>query len=89
MQTGKLGIYVSKIAPWAIIAGLLIVAQIEPAPVGEPVQIPAIGERDRYYGVQVPEPGIIWMVGNGSMILKVLSRLVIIKRMQQQKGCVK
>jgi len=70
MQTGKLGIYVSKIAPWAIIAGLLIVAQIEPAPVGEPVQIPAIGERDRYYGVQVPEPGIIWMVGNGGKIIR-------------------
>lgn len=70
MQTGKLGIFVSKIAPWAIIGGLLIVAQIEPEPVGQPVQIPPIGERDRYYGIQIPEPGILWMVGNGGKIIR-------------------
>lgn len=70
MQTGKLGVYLSKIAPWAIIAGLLIVSRIEPAPVGKPVQIPPIGERDRYYGIQVPEPGVLWMVGNGGKIIR-------------------
>lgn len=70
MQTGKLGVFASKIAPWAIIAGLLVVAQIEPAPIGEPVQIPPVGERDRYYGVQVPDPGVIWLVGNGGKIIR-------------------
>ena len=70
MKTGKLGVIVAKVAPWAIIAGLYGLSQIEPAPVGEPVQIPPIGERDRYYGVQTPEPGIIWMVGNGGKIIR-------------------
>ncbi|MGB1547246.1 MAG: WD40/YVTN/BNR-like repeat-containing protein [Alphaproteobacteria bacterium] len=70
MQTGKLGVIAAKIAPWAIIAGLLIVSRIEPAPVGKAVQIPPIGERDRYYGIQVPEPGVLWMVGNGGKIIR-------------------
>lgn len=70
MQTGKLGVFASKVAPWAIIGGLLIVSRVEPEPVGQPVQIPPIGERDRYYGIQIPEPGILWMVGNGGKIIR-------------------
>jgi len=70
MKTGKLGLIGSKVAPWAVILSLLVVSRIEPEPVGQPVQIPPMGERDRYYGIQIPEPGILWMVGSGGKIIR-------------------
>lgn len=57
--------------PWAVIACLLYVGLfVQPKPVGSTVTPAAIELRDRFYGVEVIEDKLIWIVGADGKIIK-------------------
>lgn len=57
--------------PFLIIVGLLGAALfIKPKAVGKTIQPPVIERRDRFYGIVVPEKGVIWLAGSGGKVVR-------------------
>jgi len=57
--------------PFLIILGLLGAALfIKPKSTGKNIPLPVIEKRDRFYGIVVPEQGVIWMAGSGGKIIR-------------------
>ncbi len=58
-------------APFLIIGGLLAAALfIKPKAVGKTIEPPPIDRRDRFYGIAVPDPNVIWAAGNGGKVIR-------------------
>ena len=57
--------------PFLIIVGLLGAALfIKPKSVGKTIKPAVIERRDRFYGIVVPEKGVIWAAGSGGKIVR-------------------
>ena len=66
----RVGAWIVSALPFLIIGGLLYASLfVKPKPVGASVKPPAIERRDKFFGVAVPEPGMVWAVGDSGKIV--------------------
>lgn len=66
----RVGAWIVSALPFLIIGGLLYAGLfVKPRPVGASVKPPAIERRDKFFGVAVPESGMVWAVGDSGKIV--------------------
>ncbi len=59
------------VLPLLIIAGLLYIALfVKPKPADTRVNVPAIEQRDRFYGIALPASSIVWAVANHGKVVR-------------------
>ncbi len=60
-----------SVMPFIIVGGLLSAALfIKPKAAGKSIEPPAIDRRDHFYGIAVPERGVIWAAGNDGKVVR-------------------